>query len=589
MVAAAALLGLLLVLGLSISRLDTELRDGIADGTRKTTEVAFSIMEYYHAQERSGAMSRTAAQQAAMDSIGGLRYADDNYFWINDMHPRMIMHPFKPELNGTDISQNADPNGVRLFSEMVEVVEANGEGFVDYSWPRPGAEEPQPKISFVKGFAPWGWIVGTGVYVDDIEATVNDAAMSEGMMVAAVIALVALLAFLLGRSITKPLKRITKRMRRLASGDTASEIPDRRRRDEVGEMAAALEVFREGVLAKEKAEAAKARADSNQEFVVTTLSEKLARLADGDLTANIVEVFPEGYADLKKNYNDAVIKLCDLMMVISESAAAIRTGSEEIAHASEDLARRTEANAATLEQTSASLGEMEHRLNSTAQASTHTAEETSSAVEVVGNGRTTANEAVLAMGRVSDSAEGIDTVIEGLDKIAFQTRVLAMNAAVEAGRAGEAGRGFAVVADLVSALAMRAEEESKHARGLLTTTQTDVQGAVQAVERVDGALAGIADSISKVHELVATIAGDNQAQSRTISEISGAVSTMDKSTQQNAAMVEETSAAARNLAGEVTHLADSASRFQVSGKAPRLPSPVTESSAGPAELQKAAA
>jgi methyl-accepting chemotaxis protein len=170
------------------------------------------------------------------------------------------------------------------------------------------------------------------------------------------------------------------------------------------------------------------------------------------------------------------------------------------------------------------------------------------------------------MGRVRESAKGIDEVIEGVDKIAFQTRVLAMNAAVEAGRAGDAGRGFAVVADLVSALAMRAEEEAKRARDQLTVTQTDIVTAVDAVQKVDGALAGISEGVGEVHQLLGSMASDNQAQAATITQISAAVTSMDQSTQQNAAMVEETSAAARNLNVEAEALAEKATQFHIDGQ-----------------------
>jgi methyl-accepting chemotaxis protein len=206
---------------------------------------------------------------------------------------------------------------------------------------------------------------------------------------------------------------------------------------------------------------------------------------------------------------------------------------------------------------------MDGRLRATANAAKTTVERADQAISTVGGGRAVAVEAVQAMTRVADSAKGIDSVIEGLDKIAFQTRVLAMNAAVEAGRAGDAGRGFAVVADLVSALAMRAEEEAKRARDQLTVTQTDIVTAVDAVQKVDGALANISGDVTQVHELLATMAADNQAQSSAITQISVAIGTMDQSTQQNAAMVEETSAAARNLSSEVGALSEQAARFNV--------------------------
>ena len=181
----------------------------------------------------------------------------------------------------------------------------------------------------------------------------------------------------------------------------------------------------------------------------------------------------------------------------------------------------------------------------------------------VGDGRERTDQAVQAMGRVSDSAKGIDSVIEGLDKIAFQTRVLAMNAAVEAGRAGDAGRGFAVVADLVSALAMRAEEEAKRARDQLTVTQAEITSAVDAVQKVDGALSQIFTAGQEATTLAHQIATDNLAQASAITQVSVAIGTMDQSTQQNAAMVEQTSAAARNLTGEVNALAEQAGRFDI--------------------------
>ncbi len=568
LVSLAALVGLVLALALSLFRLNAVMRADIADRTQKTVEIAHSTIDHYQKLEAAGTLTRAEAQAAALAAVKAMRYGSNDYFWINDMHPRMVMHPIKPEMDGTDIGGTTDADGNYMFREMVAVVRADGEGFVDYNWPKPGVEEAQPKISFVKGFAPWGWIVGSGVYVDDIRAAVWSAALLQGSIVLAIILAVGTLNWFLSRSISRPVAALAARMRALADGDTQAAIPGLDRGDEVGDMAKGLSVFRDNAIAKAKAEAEKAKADAEQSFVVDTLSQRLASVSDGDLTAEIDVAFPDSYAALKANYNTAIGNLRDLIAGLAHSAHAIRTGSHEIAQASDDLARRTEANAASLEQSSAALTQMEGRLRATATAAERTVGQTGEAKAVVGAGRRTADDAVGAMGRVAGGAQGIDSVIEGLDKIAFQTRVLAMNAAVEAGRAGEAGRGFAVVADLVSALAMRSEEEARRAREELTATQTDIAAAVQAVQEVDSALANIMGSVEQVHELVSTMASDNQAQSATISEITVAIGTMDTSTQQNAAMVEETSAAARNLASEVAALSESAARFRTdSGRA----------------------
>ncbi|UYY76816.1 methyl-accepting chemotaxis protein [Sphingomonas sp. R1] len=296
--------------------------------------------------------------------------------------------------------------------------------------------------------------------------------------------------------------------------------------------------------------------------IITTVSGGLAALADGDLTQSLKGRLPEAYRTLEKAFDQTLDQLQSLLSAINESATAIRGGSTEIAHASEDLAKRTEANAAALEQTTAAISQIDKRLVETATTARHTVTRAEAAVDTVNAGRVTATEAAEAMGKVHDSAKGIDSVIEGLDKIAFQTRVLAMNAAVEAGRAGEAGRGFAVVADLVSALAMRAEEEAGRARDQLTATQLQVEGAVDMVLRVGDAFMNITSDVDEVRAQLSTMASANQSQSKAVNEISVALADMDRATQQNAAMVEETSAAARQLAQEVVVLSETAARFR---------------------------
>lgn len=366
---------------------------------------------------------------------------------------------------------------------------------------------------------------------------------------------------LINKTLSKPMSALTEATSALAKGGDVA-VPHRGRKDELGQIAEAVETFRAAALQRA---AADARTAEEQKVVTATLESSLDALAKGDLTVEVTAAFPPAYQSLKTNFNKAVDRLGELIGAVAGSAAQIRTGSVEIAQASEDLARRTESNAASLEETSAAMVQMDGRLKASAGSAAETAARADQTMSTVSGGREVAGEAVSAMVRVSDSAKGIDDVIEGLDKIAFQTRVLAMNAAVEAGRAGEAGRGFAVVADLVSALAMRAEEEAKRAKDQLTATRSEISDAVEAVQKVDGALAAISGDVEQVHVLVSAMAADNRAQAAAITEVSAAVAAMDQATQQNAAMVEQTSAAARNLNAEVDHLAEQAGQFRTLG------------------------
>ncbi|QHL90830.1 chemotaxis protein [Sphingomonas changnyeongensis] len=391
------------------------------------------------------------------------------------------------------------------------------------------------------------------------------AALLTGAWVMAAVGAVATLAaasvaHLCREAIARPYVTTVVRMEGLAAGDLDSPIAHTDFTDCVGRMTRAMFVFRDTARAQLSSRA------EEQALVTGIFGTALATLRQGDLTMRIDADVPAAYSQLKTDFNDMAETLQALLAALSESSRTIMGGSGEIASAAGDLARRTEANAASIEETAAAIAQMNERLGEVSAAAGRTVDRADQTRVTVSAGRTTANEAVTAMERVSDSAKGIDSVIEGLDKIAFQTRVLAMNAAVEAGRAGEAGRGFAVVADLVSALAMRAEEEAKRARDQLTLTQTDIGTAVGAVERVDTALAAIADDVGTVHALLADIARDNAAQSAAITQINAAIGSMDQSTQQTAAMVEQTSAAANTLMGEAGVLADRAAAFEIGGE-----------------------
>ncbi|GAA4010121.1 HAMP domain-containing methyl-accepting chemotaxis protein [Sphingomonas swuensis] len=382
-------------------------------------------------------------------------------------------------------------------------------------------------------------------------------------------------ALAMRRQLIEPLIATSAAIERLAAGDRTQQVEGTNRPDELGTLARGVEQLRTRLDDAEK------QAAAQTELIVGSIGEGLEALARSDLSRRVEVRSGDALAALTVNFNRALDSLCGVVRQVADSASTLRGGAGEIASATQDFARRTEHCAASIEQTSHALVEVDNRIRGAAETAASTVAQANQGIAVVERGRATTDEAVAAMERVSDSATGIDSVIEGLDKIAFQTRVLAMNAAVEAGHAGEAGKGFAVVADLVSALAMRAEEEAKRARHQLTVTQGEIAGAVTAVRSVDGALNEIAGSVSGVHQLIATIAADNQAQAGSMSQIREAMAALDRATQQNAAMVEESSAATQELAQQADRLTREAARFVLpeAGAAPR---------AGPALVARAA-
>jgi methyl-accepting chemotaxis protein len=229
--AAISVLSVLMVVGIvweAAGSLNEALLEARLDKTRHLVETAHSVLGHFHELEQKGALPRAEAQRAAIAAVKQLRYEEKEYFWVNDMQPRMVMHPFKPELDGKDLSEFRDPSGISRFVEMVDVVKKSGGGYVDYMWPRPGASEPQPKISYVKGFAPWGWVIGSGIYISDLKVLFWQH-MREGAILAAVgVVLILATAWLAGRSIVRQLggepDYVVAAASRIAAGDLTAAV-----------------------------------------------------------------------------------------------------------------------------------------------------------------------------------------------------------------------------------------------------------------------------------------------------------------------------------------------------------------------------
>lgn len=563
----------------SYSSAERERKAGLA----QMNDVALTVLKKYQALEVAGTLSREQAQAEAKAAVSVMRYGDGSgYFWINDMLPRMVMHPIKPELNGKDLSNDKDPNGKFLFVEFVNVVKgsATGKGFMDYYWPKPGADQPVEKYSHVAGFAPWGWIVGTGVYVDDLHAMFRRDAITFGTIFAfCAVVLIAGATFVI-RSVTGPIRGIHRALRGIASGETKVDIPCLRQNNEIGEMARALGVLQNSVaersdLQMREAEQSRALAEerSSKESVLSVAAERQARamdelglaleaLAAGDLSISLGDIGSD-YAKLRADFNAAVEALNRVITDISETSLVVRDSASDISSASAHLSKRTEQQAAALEETAAALDEITATVRTASERAIEARTMVGETKASAGRSGEIVRDAIDAMNRIEESSSRISQIISVIDEIAFQTNLLALNAGVEAARAGEAGRGFAVVAQEVRELAQRSANAAKEIKALISNSAREVEGGVALVRSTGEALVEIATLVERVDAHVDTIATAAREQSTGLQEINSSVNHMDQMTQQNAAMVEETTASSQTLAEQSLHLRNLLSSFKL--------------------------
>ncbi len=402
-----------------------------------------------------------------------------------------------------------------------------------------------------------------------------------------------LLILMARRSMVAPLSDITAALSRLAKGDMAVDPPHTGRKDEIGIMARALFAFRQAVADRQaeleaadqrekieeerrEAEQRRATAEQSQRQVVESLAHGLSSLADGDLTFRLNEPLGADYERLRADFNAALDRLQATMRTVREAAEGIHTGTDEISHASDDLSRRTEQQAASLEETAAALDQVTATVRRAAEGAIQARQAADAASGEAEQSGEIVREATTAMSAIEESSRQIGQIIGVIDEIAFQTNLLALNAGVEAARAGEAGRGFAVVASEVRALAQRSAEAAREIKTLISTSGQHVGRGVDLVGQTGQTLLRIIDKVAGVNALVSEIAASAREQSTALAEVNTAVNQMDQVTQQNAAMVEETTAASHALAQQAESLSALIGRFQLgdrqgSGAAPAAP------------------
>jgi methyl-accepting chemotaxis protein len=408
--------------------------------------------------------------------------------------------------------------------------------------------------------------------------TVNLAIIIGGLLALGVAALAGIL---LSREIAGPIVSMTALMERLARGDDALAIPATGRRDEIGRMAGTLEVFRQASVDKNRAEreveqnratqealqneaaAERAARAQAQVQIMEKLAEALERLASGDLTYTIDAAFPGDYERLRADFNDAVRALRAVMAEVVAGGGALHDAAAEICSSSDDFSRRIERQAASLEETAAALDEITvsvHKASQGALSAARTVSATRAEAERSGE---VVVQAVAAMSRIENSSREITQIIGVIDEIAFQTNLLALNAGVEAARAGDAGRGFAVVAQEVRALAQRSADAAKEIKILIANSGDEVSSGVRLVAETGEALQGIIAKVSEINSVVEEIAASSKEQATGLSEINQAINQMDQTTQQNAAMFDETIAVSHRMADQSEGLVDRLKQFRI--------------------------
>jgi len=371
------------------------------------------------------------------------------------------------------------------------------------------------------------------------------------------------LAGLLMHTIATPIKRMAASVGRLVEGDLSVEVPGMTRKDELGSLARALDSFKALFAAdKERAEAEAQRARETQ-ATIEAIGSGLSALAKGQLTHRVDDNATGPLVKLHSDYNDAVSHLLEAMSEIVEGCNTIRNGTNEIAQASSDLSLRTERQAESLAHTSKTLGEFTDSVKVAADNARQTSSRLTIARESAERVDQTAKRAVIAMRNIEASSKEMNDIISTIDGLAFQTNLLALNAGVEAARAGASGAGFAVVATEVRHLAQRSAEAANSIRQLVATSSAQITEGVSLVENSGEALRQIVTEVTEVSDLMDEIAKAAARQASGLSEISEMVTSMDTTTQQNAAMVEESTASSRNLSTETERLFNQLSFFEL--------------------------
>ena len=452
-------------------------------------ESAHSILNDFHQRNEKGELTEQEAKKAALQGIAAMRYGDSGYFWINDMKSRMVMHPIKPALDGKDLSQLKDSNGKRIFAEFSDTVAKSGSGFVDYIWPKPGATEGAPKLSFVKGFKPWGYVIGTGIYIDDVDEIYAEMAWEYGAISAGVLSVVLIFSGLIIRDITNPVKMLQQTMDLVQVNKDLTKRIDVTRKDELGNMGLSfnkmLEHFHDAL-----------------SHISTSVSQ--------------LNITGREMRDISSRTNTGIQRQQQQTEFLASAMEQMLIATKEVA-----LAAVNAADAAQNADISAENGEI--RVVNIIASINNLAKDVSHSASV--------------MDELKGDVDNISSILEVISGIADQTNLLALNAAIEAARAGEQGRGFAVVADEVRTLAKRTQEATEEIQSMIGQLQqrsvtasiamekgrANADQSVKEVAEAGTALKDIHQAVSRINDMNTQIAAAAEEQTAVANEMRGSI------------------------------------------------------------------
>ncbi len=495
-----SVLGLLTVATYLLLDMRNHNREGREALVRHTVESASGVLSWAHQLEVSGRVSRDDAQNMAKQAIAQMRYSKDEYFFISDMASpaRIVMHPIKPDLQGKTIpGVNGGPPLLDLF---VKKVQSDKAGLVAYFWPKPGSDVAVEKISYVQGFAPWGWVIGSGMYADDLKAEMVAQTLQTAVVVLLAVLVIGWIAFVISKSI----------------------------RQGIGKAVRVVDA-----------------------------------VAHGDLTLRIRVEGRDEVAHLLRSMAKMQSSLSSVVSAVRLGSDSVANASAEIAQGNHDLSSRTEQQASALEETAASMEELGSTVRQNADSARHANQLAQSASAIAVEGGNVVGEVVQTMKGINESSHRISDIISVIDGIAFQTNILALNAAVEAARAGDQGRGFAVVASEVRSLAGRSAEAAKEIKALINASVERVEHGTSLADKAGTTMAEVVASIRRVTDIMGEISAASSEQSLGVSQVGEAVSQMDLTTQQNAALVEQMAAAAGSLKSQAQDLVQVVAAFKV--------------------------